>query len=263
MSTAVEDNHYSKIDDSAAHCIAQHPSRINEHRDTLSTYLASLIMRNPRQIDYLETNSEQLMTEMFYRICNNPEFRQRVRARVSSDEEFESMMAAFAPGKATAKLTREAAMIINFGTIPSVAETISNCDWTLLLAKRDSQFVLSDVPVFTCDPSSSEISPAGLGNPGNETTLPLTPKMCLLIRPGIHRGYRVRAATDGVIREINRRSAYSAVERFFASRTFPELMTLLKEFPPRPSEHTAFKQGNCFVMPNLVDNAPFSPVWSC
>lgn len=260
-SSAIEDDHYSKIDSEAAICIDRHPRELNKHRASLSTYLASLILRNPRQIEEFQKNSEPLMTEKYRRMWSNPEFRQRVRKRVSSDAEFDAMMEAFAPDKATAQLSSEAAMIFNFGTISTIAEHISNNDWTILLAPEGSEYILSDVPAFTCDPNSTETSIAGLGNPGNETTLPLTPSKCLLIRPGKPRGYRVRAASQATVREINRRSAYSAVKCFFASRQSPELMLLVNEFPPRPSEQTAFKLGNCVVMPNLVDNSLFSPVW--
>lgn len=260
-SSAIEDEHYSKIDSAAAMCLRRHPQSLNQHRETLSTYLASLILRNPHQIDGLQKNSEPLMTEMYNRMWTDPEFRQRVRNRVSTDEEFESMMNAYAPGNARVQLSGEAAMLYNFGTIASVAASVSNCDWTILVAPRGMEYIISDVPTFTCDPSSPETSIAGLGNPGNETTLPLTPGKCLLIRPGKPGGYRIRTATEVAVREINRRSAYSATARFFASRKSSELTLLAEEFPPRPSVQKAFKHENCVVIPNLVDNSHFSPVW--
>ena len=259
--SAIEDDHFSKIDNAASLCLNGNDSKLKQSRTTLSNYIASLIIRNPRQIDSMHTNSEPLMTEVLNRMQSNPEFRQRVRARVSSDEEFNSMMETIAPGKATAKLTNEAVMILNFGAMFSIAKHIEDCDWTLLLAPRGSQFILSDVPVFTCDPNSKKISIAGLGNPGNETILPLTPNKCLLIRPGKHIGFRVRGASQATVREINRRSAYTSVERFFASQQCSELMMLVKEFPPRPAEQTAFKHEEYVIMPNLVDNHLFSPIW--
>lgn len=259
-SSAIEDDHFSKIDNSASLCLDLNPLEGSQHRTTLATYLASLIMRNPRLIDGLHINSEPLMTEDLQRMLSNPEFRQRLRKRVSSDEEFESMMAAFAPGKATAKLTREASMLFNFGAMPSVAECVACCNWTLLLS-RETRFILSDVPVFTCDPNRVDRSVAGVGIHGNETTLPLTPHKCLLIRPGKPGGFRVRRASPETVREINRRSAYASVERFFASRPDEQLKMLVNEFPPRPAEQTAFMHEGLVIMPNLVDNHFFSPIW--
>lgn len=260
-SSAIEDKYYSKIDSAAAICLGKHAQDLNQHRETLSTYLASLILRNPHHIDGFQKNSEPLMTEMYNRMWADPEFRQRVRNRLSTDEEFESMMNAYAPGNARVQLSGEAAMLHSFGTIASVAASVSKCDWTILIAPRGMDYIISDVPVFTCNPSSPETSIVGIGNPGNETTLPLAPGKCLLIRSGKPGGFRIRTATEVAVREINRRSAYSAIERFFAARQSSELTLLAEEFPPRPSVQTAFKHENCVVIPNLVDNSHFSTLW--
>lgn len=263
-SSEVEDEHFKKIDNAAASCLDLNPRDGHKHKPVLAVYAASLVLRNPRLIDSMRLNSEPLMTEMLLRMRSDPEFRRRIRARVSSDEEFEAMMSAIAPGKVSATLTREASMLFNFGVLPSITANIETCEWILMLAPRESHFVLPDVPVFTCDPHSSNRSPAGLGNYRNETSLPLTPHKCLLLRPtdcSKPGGFRVRRASSEVVREINRRSAYASMDRFFASRPDELLKKLAGEFPPRPAEQTAISSEDMVIMPNLVDNNFFSPVW--
>lgn len=263
-SSEIEDEHFSKIDHAASSCLDLNPHDGFKHKPVLAAYAASLILRNPRLIDCLQLNSEPLMTEMLLRMRSDPEFRRRMRSRASSDEEFESMMAAIAPGKVSATLTREASMLFNFGVLPSITAKIETYDWVLLLAPSDSHFVLPDVPVFTCDPHSLNRSPAGIGNYRNETTLPLTPRKCLLFRPTDESkpgGFRVRGASSDHVMEINRRSAYASMDRFFASRPDELLKKLAGEFPPRPAEQTTVSLENMIMMPNLVDNNFFSPVW--
>ncbi len=263
-SSAIEDEHFSRIDHAASSCLNLNPLERFKHKEILALYAASLIIRNPRLIDSMKMNSQPIMTETLERMRSDPEFRQRVRKHVSSDEEFEAMMAAIAPGKAFARLTREASMLFNFGAMPSVAEGIAQCDWILMLASRETRFILPDVPVFSCDPYSLERSVAGTGRSGNETTLPLTPQKCLLIRPtiaGKTGGFRVRPASPEVVWEINRRSAYASIDRFFASHPEVQLKKLAGEFPPRPAEQTSFSCEEVVFIPNLVDNRYFSPIW--
>jgi len=263
-SSEIEDQHFKKIDSAASTCLDLNPRDGFKHWPVLAEYAASLILRNPRSIDCMQLNSEPLMTEMLLRMRSDLEFRRRIESRASSDEEFEAMMAAIAPGKVSVKLTREASMLFNFGALTSVTETIATCEWVLMLAPRDSHFVLPDVPVFTCDPHSSNRSSAGLGSYRNETMLPLTPHKCLVIRPpdeGKPGGFRVRGASSEDVREINRRSAYASMDRFFSSRPDEQLRKLSGEFPPRPAEQTFISSGDVTVITNLVDNNFFAPVW--
>lgn len=201
------------------------------------------------------------MTQQLSRMFSNFDCLQRIGKLLASDDELKEMSVIVAAGKATMRLTRGASMLVNFGAMPSIGDCIAGCDWILLLAPRESRFTLSDVPVFTCDPYSSERSRAGVGLDRNETTLPLTPQKCLLLRPGRSSGFRVRRASAETVLEINRQSAYASVERIFVSRPDEQLKALVSEFPPRLAEQSASTHEGITTISNLVNNQNFRPIW--
>jgi len=128
---------------------------------------------------------------------------------------------AFREGRVTVETTADGEIRGMFLAAVNVALVLTEDDfsWYTLRAEGSRRFVLGDDPVALFDPSQPE-KPGGLGfgTPRVETTLPLSPATCLLLRQEVRGRLGELGVGDASVRQINLRSYAHAEQCIWGSR---------------------------------------------
>jgi hypothetical protein len=128
---------------------------------------------------------------------------------------------AFREGRVTVETTPDSEITGMFLQAVEVALVLTGEDfsWYLLRPEGSRRFILGDDPVAFFDPSQPE-KPGGLGfgTPGADTTLPLSPTACLLLRKERQGRTREVGVDDAVVRHINMRSYAHAEQCIWGGR---------------------------------------------
>jgi Protein of unknown function (DUF4238) len=128
---------------------------------------------------------------------------------------------AFREGRVTVETTADGEIKGMFLAAVNVALVLAGDDfsWYTLRAEGSRRFVLGDDPVAFFDPSQPE-KPGGLGfgTPRVETTLPLSPATCLLLRKEVRGRMGELGVGDASVRHINLRSYAHAEQCIWGSR---------------------------------------------
>jgi len=260
--SGIEDSYLARIDDFGAKACSRLPAGdLEADAAAFALYLASLTLRNPQAIEVTGKIGDALGAEVYRRLYfNDAEFRKNLRASVESDEEFERMMEACHPDHTKITANRKIAMLQQMDLHERVAVGFLDGSLSVMVAEGDHEFILSDDPVFACIPTMDGVAPVGLGVPGVEVTMPISPKLCLMAVPSGTSEIRRIGADERTVSEVNLRSAFSARERFFAASSRPELLKLVERFPERSRPVTIEKVPNIFAFWCPLDHSLFSPI---
>jgi hypothetical protein len=263
--TIIEDEFLKRIDNDAARALDHLRAGTLDDpvRKSVSLYVSSLIMRNPKLIEQQRQHMSRVDTEIYRRMyLYDREFKDSLRQRFASQEEFEECWNAAAPGHVTIAHNREDTVLRAAELTEAIANHIFALPWILLECGGDEAFILADQPVFTCRPGLRTRSPVGLLTPGQETILPLSSRACLLIHTASRLVYEQRRATGWQAAEINQRSAYASRKRFFASAHRQHWVELMDRFPEWDGKIDFLQAPNFDLSIQAVDNSLFRPLFS-
>jgi Protein of unknown function (DUF4238) len=197
-----------------------------EDRQTISYFLAFQYNRTPVALEHSMATSRAMM-EMFFGVkVSDPEgFRETYRAAIeapATDEEIERfrkrMIEQLESGAINFDNPKAQAFQMMLGTADDVARSIFGMEW-LLLKAADGEFVSADRPLAMHDPTPKFpwSGHAWLSSPNAETSYPISPRHCLLVRPG-SASISVRSIPIQGIREMNLRT-YGWAARYIYGRT--------------------------------------------
>jgi hypothetical protein len=128
---------------------------------------------------------------------------------------------AFREGRVTVETTPDGEITGMFLQAVEVALVLTGEDfsWYVLRPEGSRPFILGDEPVAFYDASQPE-KPGGLGfgTPGVDTTLPLSPTACLMLRKESRGRIREVGVDDAAVRHINLRSYAHAEQCIWGSR---------------------------------------------
>ena len=173
------------------------------------------------------------------------------------------LLARFASGNLRLEPQREAALQGMFYSMEGTAPVIADLGWTLLEAPPNAGFVISDTPITMWNPEPRfPFSGDGwCSGPKAETTLPLSPKLCLKVT-SVGPDFETRHATRGEVNAINART-FGWAERWIyapSQQALQDLRTFTKRRPdlvslPRPGRAVLLEDAD-------PDNArPPQPGW--
>jgi len=263
--TVIEDGILKQIDNDASVALDKLLGGIldSRGRTTLAFYISSLIMRNPKFIEKRRQDMSREGVEIYRRIyLYDPEFKNSLRQKFSTDEEFQEAWKASAPEHVTITGNKTAAMAISVHIIEKIAEEIFKLPWTILSASSDDRFIIADDPVFCCNPIAKARSPVGLLTRGAETILPISSNACLVIAATGSDAYKLQVATSWQVNEINTRSAYTATRRFFGSAINADWSKLMERFDKWDGKVDFYQAPNLDVSIQAVDNHLFRPLFA-
>jgi hypothetical protein len=187
-----------------------------EHRQALALFVVLQHKRTPagrEHLRFVDELTHRLLTEVN---LNNPESwadAMKTTGDFESDEQAErerlETLRDFQEGRVIVESTPDREIAGMFLAAPEVSSFLATdaFSWSLLQPNGEQRFVLGDSPVALYETGSPE-KPGGLGfaAPGVETTLPLSPTTCLLLRPRAESRLRVIPVDDNAVRHINLRS---------------------------------------------------------
>ena len=262
--TIIEDGIFKQIDNDASVVLDNLLGRIpdSQGRKTLAFYISSLIMRNPKFIEKRRQDLSREGVEIYRRMyLYDPEFKNSLRQKFSTDEEFQEAWKAGAPEHVTITGNKTAAMSISVHVIEEIAEAVFKLPWMILSSSGDDRFIIADDPVFCCNPTAKARSPVGLLTRGAETILPISSDACLVITASELDADRLQAAASWQVNEINTRSAYAATRRFFGSAINLDWSKLMERFEKWNGKVDFIQAPNLDVSIQAVDNDLFRPLF--
>lgn len=263
--TVIEDGMLKRIDNDASVALDNLLGGIldSRGRTTLAFYISSLIMRNPKFIEKRCQDMSREGVEIYRRMyLFDQEFKNSLRQKFATDEEFQEAWKASAPEHVTITGNKTAAMVISVHIIEKIAEVIFKLPWTILSALSDDHFIIADDPVFCCNPIAKARSPVGLLTREAETILPISSDACLVITAAGSDAYRLQAAASWQVNEINTRSAYAATRRFFGSAINADWSKLMELFEKWDGKVDFIQAPNLDVSIQAVDNDLFRPLFA-
>lgn len=210
----------------------------NEERSLLSFFVAMQMYRTPQNRE----RTKQMVAKMTKKIMKTPAMDSQVfmshieeaskRIPLLKDmkkEDIEAMRKTFLEEDYDLQVPNEYFLKFMVENMRDVAAHIHEIGWVFLIAPESSQFITSDDP-YVMSRAHRPGDPAWVGPGikimGTEITLPLTPKVCLLMSPSI-KGVSHRTADQGTVREINLRTA-SHCRRFLYGGNEILLRSLVK-----------------------------------
>ena len=184
---------YELIESDAAPLIARcgHPApQLDEtERISLALFVATLMLRVPRGRRTLKEVDEALGTSMI-RDAKPRDFREAMQqaGEEMTDEEAErkrrSMIESVKRGGVEVRAPQGRQIAFAFDIALDLTRHLNDMEWTVVRAPPTARFILSDCPVAMYDP---QLPPGGANalwsSPRAETSVPLDPLFCLLLRP--------------------------------------------------------------------------------
>jgi hypothetical protein len=262
--TGIEENFLAGVDNYASVALdgLLSGSLDQRHREVLSVYIASLIVRNPRLIEAQQQHDSRVGAEMYRRMYSyDPDFRAGVQAHFDTDEEFQECWRAAAPEQVALTANREMTMLVGMSIVERIWKVVLAMSWTLMLTEGDDRFILGDRPVFSCKPGGDGKSPVGLHTAGQETIVPVSSRVCLVVTKGTSSSFVTQAAAGWQVHEINLRSAHAAKRRFFGPEVRREWLNLVNCFDAWDEKTEFFEAPNLYVSLDPVDNDLFRPLF--
>jgi hypothetical protein len=191
-----------------------------DERHALALFAALQHVRTPagrRELRFMDEFAAKMQMEL--KLGNRSGFAQRMRdtGHGGSDEELEELrqrtLRDLREGQVDIESTEEREIGLMFMSLDVVAPTLlSDFDWIALHSDSEACFVLPDVGLGRIDPTPRHRG-AGTGwasSPNSETTLPIDPRACLLVRPGEGR-FGTATLDARAVEDVNVRS-YAASE---------------------------------------------------
>lgn len=186
-------------------------------------YVAAMFTRVPRTVEYAKELSGVLVLDNLKSLGDRRADLQRALERYTAEigvaappiERVVETIRDFEQ-RFTLEVDDRHPLAVSLRMTPVVAAELVRMNWCLLDAPSGSFFITGDCPltVFTPVRAGRVMFGAGLRRPEAEVTFPLSPTVCLFLDyAGTNRRRRIRA---DLVREINRRTAFSA-ERFVFS----------------------------------------------
>lgn len=211
------------------------PMVTEEDAAALTPFLAALYVRSPRARRFAEEITSTFARKYAKVSVEDDQFLERFvqdnPGRGYTKESIrEAVDAVQDPKRFAIKITPNAVKAWPFLFMRDIAPYITRRYWSLLLAPAESDFITSDSPfsVFRLDERGMATVGVGIGHPGAELTLPLSPQLAL--RLSLWERRPRRRLTRGEMQEINRRVACQAIRFVYASRFSKRTMALVEKF---------------------------------
>jgi Protein of unknown function (DUF4238) len=213
----------------AIRSLEEHPQRLDfEERLSLALFIVLQRKRTPNGRRYFKFADEllgRLATEANLHEAESWAAAMRAIGEFESPEQAEherlETLRAFQEGRVTVETTTDGEIRGMFLAAVEVALVLTRADfsWYLLRAEGERRFVLGDDPVAFFDPSKPE-TPGGLGFATSrvESTLPLSPTTCLLLRKEVRGQMGELGVGDRSVRHINLRTYAHAEQCIWGSR---------------------------------------------
>lgn len=229
-----------------------------EDRATIAVFLALQHARTPYgQGMSLELHRTVMTSMLEVDLTNQP--TERLSEILGEDgvplthEEAErqrtDLLARLASGSIRLEAQREAALQAMVDSMQETAPIIEDLAWSLLEAPPETGFVISDTPVTMWNPGPRRFVWSGdawCSGPKAETTLPLSPKLCLRVTP-IGDDFETRQVTRGEVDAINAR-AFAWADRWIYAPSQQALQDLRRLTKRRPDLVTRPRPGRTVIL---------------
>jgi hypothetical protein len=251
----------------AVRSLEEHPSTLDfEERLALALFIVLQRKRTPNGRRYFKFVDEfigRLATEVNLHNAESWAAAMQAIGEFESSEQAEQerleTLRAFREGRVTVQTTADGEITGMFLQAVEVALVLTGEDfsWYLLRPEGSRRFILGDDPVAFFDPSQPE-KPGGLGfgTPGVDTTLPLSPTTCLLLRKEQRGRTREVLVDDAVVRHINLRSYAHAEQCIWGSRQLDVTTVRRDAKSDRELLHAVRRRGPVMWLGREVDGEP-------
>lgn len=190
-----------------------------EDRAFLSRFVAVQMTRVPAYRSYLERTISKTRTIVVDMLTHDRRLfahclRKAYPERAFSESQVERVFTAAGEGEWVIPADPESSLYHALKVAEGVAPLMDNMDWTFLV-DSDETLVTSDNPVQVFHSASRKLSNSALLNRDAEITLPLTPRVCLVMAHGKLPG---RMASANAVKAMNEFRIFGA-RRFVYAHT--------------------------------------------
>jgi hypothetical protein len=244
---AIERELLSRVETKAAPIIgrwrqARKPEIHPEDIEAVAPFLATCWVRSPRMRQDINEAMILLARRILEQFTQDETLiddflREHPNFGASKQELQEAAKAGQDPTRILLKASKNLLIGLSFLMTDELWPFLAERKWSILEAARSVEFITSDSPlsVFELTRRGTAIIGVGIGRPGAELTLPLTP--CRALRLSLKEKKVWRRISSGETREINRRIACQAERYVYASRNSKRIIAVVKKF-----EHTRNRQ---------------------
>ena len=210
----------------------------NEERSLISFFVAMQMFRTPQNRERTKMTVEKMTKKVMKAPAFDPKvFASHIKEAGKKypdlnnlpESDVEDMRKMFLNEDYDLKVPNEYFLHFMIEGMKDIAQHIHENGWVYLLAPSGSQFITSDDPYVMVKPKKPSdpfwLGP-GIKVPGTEITLPLTPKICLLMSPSLV-GVHSKKINQKTVRMINLRTASNS-RRFIYGGNEVLLRSLVK-----------------------------------
>jgi hypothetical protein len=123
-----------------------------------------------------------------------------------AERQRENMVSAVRKGRVLIEAPQARTIAFTLQMSLDLCDAIERMQWTILQAEPGSSFVVSDSPIAMYDPHLPRMAANAIGSsPTAETTLPIGPRHCLVLRP-LGRELEIVGASPDLVHQINLRT---------------------------------------------------------
>jgi len=221
--------------------------------EQLCLYIGALVVRTPSYVAMLKSLGQPIVQEMAERMLRfDRTFRERLRRSFTEDghiheEEVDALFDRLANGGMKVSPSHSATIAIAIAQIPKLAIGLRMMSWIYITPRDLSQrFVISDQPVFYCDPVTNKSTGIGLASANVEVTVPISSRVCAIGSMEGNCSNVFEEVSDDAVAEVNRRTIISSECYLYGSESNNKIEALMREF----------KNSCPYVVTSRVDDFP-------
>jgi hypothetical protein len=196
----------------------------DENIPILSSFLSFMATRIPRQIEMIREMGTAFVEYIRSDLAKNPDEIENILKKLKASNKIDKNLTTVEaqkilsedPDKFNVSMNKKAATGLSLISTFDIFDELIHMNWCLYRSPSKINFITSDCPFvsFVLDDKGNALFGSGIKLQNVQITFPISPKKCLYIDRKNKKRYR--AVNKKVVKEINKRTAWTA-ERFLIS----------------------------------------------